>query len=176
MHAPVAGFPGARCEARALKYLHGRKAKLIHRDVKPENVLLNHKLEAKLGDFGVARPIATTFEIATSKMTLTGTADYCCPSMASGQSYDQSVDVFSFGIMLLECISGKRTKNLLPSGVTNLMAYHIGKYRVKQVQTVYKRELETHRDTICTRLSLCASSRALGSGEATQSSKRGGRE
>ena len=58
-------------------------------------------------------------------MTMAGTADYCCPKMASGEKYDQSCDIFSFGIMLIECLTEKRVRELRPEGCNNLMAFHL---------------------------------------------------
>ncbi|KAJ9692161.1 hypothetical protein PVL29_011301 [Vitis rotundifolia] len=88
--------------AQALEYLHnGCKPPIIHRDVKTANILLNEKLQARVGDFGMSRIIP--FESETHVSTaVVGTLGY----YITGRLNEKS-DVYSFGIVLLELISGK---------------------------------------------------------------------
>uniref|UniRef100_A0A1B6CN50 Aurora kinase n=1 Tax=Clastoptera arizonana TaxID=38151 RepID=A0A1B6CN50_9HEMI len=86
--------------ADALNYCHAKK--VIHRDIKPENLLLGHKGELKIADFGwsVHAP-------SSRRQTLCGTLDYLPPEMVSGLPHDESVDIWSLGVLCFELITGK---------------------------------------------------------------------
>ncbi|CCE64009.1 hypothetical protein TPHA_0G01730 [Tetrapisispora phaffii CBS 4417] len=85
---------------KGLSYLHEKK--VIHRDIKPQNILLNDKGEIKLCDFGVSgeavNSLATTF---------TGTSYYMAPERIKGQPYSVTCDVWSLGLTLLEVAQAK---------------------------------------------------------------------
>jgi serine/threonine protein kinase len=83
---------------QALKYLHSKK--VIHRDIKPEN-LLNCMGTIKLSDFGWS-----THSVENNRKTFCGTLDYLPPEMVNKVSYDNSVDVWSVGILAFEFITG----------------------------------------------------------------------
>uniref|UniRef100_A0A0D9VYX3 Protein kinase domain-containing protein n=1 Tax=Leersia perrieri TaxID=77586 RepID=A0A0D9VYX3_9ORYZ len=84
--------------ARGLSYLHGEK--IVHRDVKAENMLLDRKKTVKIADFGVARVEATA---DGGDMTgQTGTIGYMAPEVLQGRPYDHKCDVYSFGVLLWE--------------------------------------------------------------------------
>ncbi|KAF4318988.1 hypothetical protein BBI17_006732 [Phytophthora kernoviae] len=85
--------------AEALLYLHSRKPKVIHRDLKSKNVLLNMYLEAKLSDFGISR----MRYLAETHMTAgVGTSFWIAPEVLLGQDYNEAADIFSFGVVLSE--------------------------------------------------------------------------
>ncbi|MFC5929037.1 serine/threonine protein kinase [Cryobacterium melibiosiphilum] len=96
--------------AEALHYVHGRG--IIHRDIKPANVLLGasgfpgRSMHAKLADFGIARLLDETRLTATG--TLLGTASYLSPEQALGGSLGSPTDLYSLGLVLLECLTGER--------------------------------------------------------------------
>ncbi|HEY7705622.1 MAG TPA: protein kinase [Gaiellaceae bacterium] len=88
--------------ARALSFAHGRG--LIHRDVKPQNVLLNADGQAKMTDFGIAREVDVQGVTITG--TVLGTSEYIAPEQARGQQVDALTDVYSLGVVLYELLTG----------------------------------------------------------------------
>ncbi|MEW1822124.1 serine/threonine-protein kinase [Arthrobacter sp. NPDC080031] len=94
--------------ASALEYVHGRG--IIHRDIKPANVLLadgpeGSPVRPKLTDFGIARIIEGTRLTATG--TMVGTAAYLSPEQATGSALGPASDIYSLGLLLLECLTAK---------------------------------------------------------------------
>jgi len=94
----------------ALHYVHAQG--IIHRDIKPANVLLTpsgfpgRAMHAKLADFGIARLFDATRLTATG--SLLGTAGYLSPEQALGSTIGPPSDVYSLGLVLLECLTGER--------------------------------------------------------------------
>ncbi|KAG1347234.1 G-type lectin S-receptor-like serine/threonine-protein kinase [Cocos nucifera] len=93
--------------ARGLAYLHEKcRECIIHCDVKPDNILLDRDFCAKVVDFGMAKLIGRDFSRALT--TMRGTIGYLAPEWISGLPITSKVDVYSYGMMLVELISGKR--------------------------------------------------------------------
>jgi eukaryotic-like serine/threonine-protein kinase len=88
--------------ARALSFAHQRG--LVHRDVKPQNVLLNDDGQAKVTDFGIARSLDV--HGVTQTGTVLGTSDYIAPEQARGQRVDPKTDIYSLGTVLYELLVG----------------------------------------------------------------------
>ncbi|KAL3687490.1 hypothetical protein R1sor_013799 [Riccia sorocarpa] len=94
--------------ARGLAYLHEElQPKMVHRDIKPENILLDKDYNAKIADFGLIRPN----ESNTTQITLNigGTRGYMPPEYMSVGMVTEKLDVFSFGIVLLAIVSGRKS-------------------------------------------------------------------
>jgi serine/threonine-protein kinase len=90
--------------ATALAFAHA--GGLVHRDVKPQNVLLNGDGTAKVTDFGIARSLDVGKGV-TQTGTVLGTSDYIAPEQAQGQPVGERTDVYSLGVVLYELLTGE---------------------------------------------------------------------
>jgi hypothetical protein len=86
--------------ADALHFMHMHEPTLIHRDVKPSNILLTKDLRGKLSDFAYSRSIS-----GPKKMTRCGTPAYVAPEVMLGQQYDESIDTYAFGVALWQVLT-----------------------------------------------------------------------
>lgn len=97
--------------ARGLSYLHDHcDPKIIHRDVKAANILLDEEFEAVVGDFGLAKLMDYKDTHVTTAVR--GTIGHIAPEYLSTGKSSEKTDVFGFGIMLLELITGQRAFDL----------------------------------------------------------------
>ncbi|KAF8085741.1 hypothetical protein N665_0649s0017 [Sinapis alba] len=93
--------------ARGLAYLHsGCDQKIIHCDVKPENILLHDHFQPKISDFGLSKLLSQ--EESSLFTTMRGTRGYLAPEWITNTAISEKADVYSYGMVLLELVSGRK--------------------------------------------------------------------
>ncbi|MED6167537.1 hypothetical protein PIB30_003509 [Stylosanthes scabra] len=120
----VKRFHIIRGTARGLVYLHqDSRLRVIHRDLKTSNILLDEDMNAKISDFGLARTFACDQTEDKTKRVV-GTHGYISPEYAVRGSFSMKSDVFAFGVIVLEVVSGKRTREFFVSNQSlNLLGF-----------------------------------------------------
>ncbi len=99
---------------KALEYIHNeeityrgeRYRDIVHRDIKPANIMITHKGNVKLMDFGIARPVNIMDETITG--TMIGTISYMSPEQLDGKPVDMRTDIYSLGVVLYEMITSQK--------------------------------------------------------------------
>lgn len=91
------------CQALNFSHQHG----IVHRDVKPANIMISKNNAVKVMDFGIARALADTGNSVTQTAAVIGTAQYLSPEQARGETVDARSDVYSLGCVLYEILTGE---------------------------------------------------------------------
>ncbi|XP_058008026.1 G-type lectin S-receptor-like serine/threonine-protein kinase At2g19130 [Hevea brasiliensis] len=116
--------------AKGLAYLHEEcRDCIVHCDIKPENILLDNGFCPKLADFGVAKLFGRDFSRVLTPMR--GTIGYLAPSLApewiSGEAVTAKADVYSYGMVLLELVSGRRNSEQSKNGKTKYFPIRVAR-------------------------------------------------
>ncbi|KAA0031611.1 hypothetical protein IC582_000402 [Cucumis melo] len=112
--------------ARGLAYLHEKcRECIVHCDIKPENILLDDQFCPKVADFGLAKLFGREFSRVLT--TMRGTRGYLAPEWISGVAITAKADVFSYGMMLFEFVSGRRNSEQSEDGTIKFFPSVVGK-------------------------------------------------
>jgi len=118
--APRVAMGIGRQICRGLQVAHEQG--IIHRDIKPQNVLIDHRGEVKVMDFGIAR-MAEAEEGMTQAGLIVGTPHYMSPEQVKGKQLDSRSDVYSIGVLLDERLAGR--KPCTSSSLTGVLTAHL---------------------------------------------------
>ncbi|WP_353987079.1 Stk1 family PASTA domain-containing Ser/Thr kinase [Ruicaihuangia caeni] len=89
----------------ALEYSH--RAGVVHRDIKPGNIMVTPSGQVKVADFGIARAVTETSSTLAQTSAIVGTAQYFSPEQARGENVDARTDLYSAGVVLFEMLAGR---------------------------------------------------------------------
>ncbi|KAL3630998.1 Cell division control protein 2 [Castilleja foliolosa] len=130
--------------AEGLVYLHeNTKARIIHRDIKASNILLDSRLRAKIADFGLAR----SFQEDQSHIStvIAGTLGYMAPEYLAQGQLTEKADVYSFGVLLLEIVTGRQNNRSKTSEYTeSLIAIAWNHFQKRRVEDLFDPNLNLH--------------------------------
>ncbi|KAH9537691.1 hypothetical protein CY35_16G066300 [Sphagnum magellanicum] len=133
--------------ACGLRYLHEYQPRIIHRDIKASNILLDNKFCAKIGDFGLAF-LFPDDKTHMSMVEIAGTKGYLAPEYATRGQLTDKVDVFSFGVVALEVINGRKNIDytLPPDDMYLLDNAWRWFYKNNMIENLVDKELQVHNE------------------------------
>jgi serine/threonine protein kinase len=137
--------------ARGLGYAHaltdeaGNPLQLIHRDLSPSNLMIGFDGAVKLLDFGIAKALSEANDSLTQAGSLKGKLGYMSPEQVDGGDLDHRADLFSLGVLLHECLSGRR----LFKGVHDMQTVAMVRQMKIAAPSTLNREVPPELDEIC---------------------------
>ena len=147
-HARILKF--ALGAARGLAYLHGQQPTVLHRDMKPSNMLISSGWDVKLADFGLARRIDTrplTEGIAAGS-AFAGTMQYCAPEIFEANNFSTAADIYAFAVCLWEMAARDQPfKNMFQMEIVNAVAQRGERPPMAPIQRYSDREMFRDRDS-----------------------------
>eukprot|EP00250_Pteridium_aquilinum_P021983 c25274_g2_i1 orf=228-2339(-) len=140
--------------ARGLRYLHEESpVRIVHRDIKASNILLDNKLNPKIADFGLARLFADDMTHLTTRIV--GTLRYLSPEYATSGKLTEKADVYSFGLVALEIVSGRKAvENKSIMNKENLLEWTWELYENQQQLQIMDTRMQKTRDNLSTHVSM----------------------
>ncbi|RWW34054.1 hypothetical protein BHE74_00011614 [Ensete ventricosum] len=137
--------------AKALLTLHSVQPPVIHRDVKSANILLDQSFNARLGDFGLALRDDEDTKFPSARSTPpAGTLGYLDPSYVTPENLSTKTDVFSFGILLLEIMSGRKAIDVAHSP-PSVVEWAVPLLRKGKVSTLFDPRIGPPKDPVARR-------------------------
>jgi len=121
--------------ALAIKYIHDRK--VLHRDLKSQNIFLTKQGKVKLGDFGIARVLDNTMQLCKTQI---GTPYYLSPEICEGKQYNTKTDVWSLGCILYELCT---LKHAFDARNMNALLMNIVRGKYTPIPNIYSSELNS---------------------------------
>ena len=126
----------------ALDYSH--RMGIVHRDIKPGNVMVTTKGEVKVCDFGIARAVSDSSSTMTQTQAVIGTAQYLSPEQAQGQPVDARSDLYSTGCLLFELLAGRAP--FIGDSPVSVAYQHVGQQ--PQPPSIFEEGIPASFDTV----------------------------